>query len=84
MKENISNNTSHEEYSVQLDGVTASEHLGFVEALKVSLKLRQQYPQSHVKVLETETSAQAADVIHGASVCPATELLWLYERSVFE
>ncbi len=44
------------DYLVQMDGKTASEHLGFVEALKVGLKLRQQYPHSEVKVRETETS----------------------------
>ena len=52
------------DYAVQMDGITTSEHLGFVEALKVSLKLRQQYPHSEIKVLETETNGQAVGVIH--------------------
>ena len=64
MKHDLPNNASHDEYLVQIDGITASEHLGFVEALKVGLKLRQQYPHSDVKVRETETGPQAADVRH--------------------
>ncbi len=64
MKNNHANDVSHEEYLVQLDGVTTSEHLGFGEALKVGLKLRQQHPHSEVKVRETETSPQAANVRH--------------------
>jgi len=64
MKNSLVNGVPHDEYLVQIDGITASEHLGFVEALKVGLKLRQQHPQSDVKVLETETSPQAADVRH--------------------
>jgi hypothetical protein len=62
MKNNL--HASHDDFLVQIDGRTASEHLGFVEALKVGLKLRQQNPQSHVRVLETEPSNQAADAIH--------------------
>jgi len=64
MKNNLVNGVPHEEFFVQIDGVTASEHLRFVEALKVSLTLRQKYPHSDVKVRETETSPQAADVRH--------------------
>jgi hypothetical protein len=64
MKNNLVDGVPQDEYLVQIDGTTASEHLGFVEALKVGLKLRQQHPQSDVKVRETETSPQAADVRH--------------------
>jgi len=64
MKNDFVNDVLHDDYLVQIDGITRSEHLGFVEALKVSLKLRQQYPQSEVKVRETETSPRAADVRH--------------------
>jgi len=53
-----------EEYLVQIDGITASEHLGFLEALKVGLKLRQKHPDSDVKVRETETTPQTGDVTH--------------------
>jgi hypothetical protein len=53
-----------DQYLVQIDGITASEHLGFVEALKVGLKLRQQHPQSDVKVRETETTPRAEEVRH--------------------
>jgi len=62
MKNNL--HASHDDFLVQIDGKTASEHLGFVEALKVGLKLRQQNPQSHVRVLETEPSNQRSDAIH--------------------
>ena len=64
MKNSLVNGVPHGEYLVQIDGITASEHLGFVEALKVGLKLRQQHPHSDVKVRETETSPQAGDVRH--------------------
>jgi hypothetical protein len=64
VKHDLPNNASHDEYLVQIDGITASEHLGFVEALKVGLTLRQQHPQSEVKVRETETSTEAADALH--------------------
>jgi hypothetical protein len=64
MKNNLVDCVPHDEYLVQIDGITASEHLGFVEALKVGLRLRQQHPHSEVKIRETETSPQAADVRH--------------------
>jgi hypothetical protein len=64
MKNDLVNGAADDHYLVQIDGITTSEHLGFVEALKVGLKLRQQYPHSDVKVLETETDTQAADVMH--------------------
>jgi len=64
MKSDLVNGVARDQYLVQIDGITASEHLGFVEALKVGLKLRQQYPHSEVKVRETETSTQAADLRH--------------------
>jgi hypothetical protein len=64
MKNNLVNGVPQDDYLVQVDGITASEHLGFVEALKVGLKLRQEHPHSDVKVRETETSPQAADVRH--------------------
>ncbi len=64
MKSDLVNGVARDQYLVQIDGITASEHLGFVEALKVGMKLRQQYPHSDVKVRETEASPQAADVRH--------------------
>jgi len=64
MKNNLLDSVAGDQYLVQIDGITASDHLGFVEALKVGLKLRQQYPLSDVKVRETEMSPQAADVRH--------------------
>ena len=64
MKNNLVDSVAGDQYLVQIDGITASERLGFVEALKVGLKLRQQYPLSDVKVRETEMSPQAADVRH--------------------
>ncbi len=64
MKSDLVNGVARDQYLVQIDGITASEHLGFVEALRVGLKLRQQYPHSDVKVRETETSPQAEDVRH--------------------
>jgi hypothetical protein len=64
MKNGLRNDLSHNDYLVQIDGMITSEHLGFVEALKVGLKLRQQYPHSDVKVRETDANTQAAAAIH--------------------
>jgi hypothetical protein len=64
MKNDLVSGGTRDQYLVQIDGITASEHLGFVEALKVGLKLRQQYPHSDVKVRETQTSPRAFDARH--------------------
>jgi hypothetical protein len=64
MKSDLVNGVPRDHYLVQIDGITTSEHLGFVEALKVSLKLRQQYPHSEVKVRETKSVTQAANGMH--------------------
>jgi len=53
-----------ERFVVQVDGQPRSQHRRFVDALIAGLLLRKEFPQHDVKVLETETSSQAADVIH--------------------
>jgi hypothetical protein len=53
-----------EHFVVQMDGQARSEHRRFVDALIAGLVLRNQFPQHEVKVLETETNAQAAGMIH--------------------
>jgi len=63
MKNDLINGVPHDDYLVAVDGIPTSEHLGFVEALKMGLKLRREYPHSDVKVRETGTSTQTADAI---------------------
>jgi len=53
-----------EHFVVQVDGQARSEHRRFVGALIAGLLLRNEFPQHEVKVLEAETSGQAADVVH--------------------
>jgi hypothetical protein len=40
----------HEYYLVQIDGRTKSKHKRFIEALRVGLQLRDQFPTHVVKV----------------------------------
>ena len=53
-----------EHFVVQVDGQERSEHRRFVDALIAGLILRNEFPQHEVKVLEADTSAKAADVVH--------------------
>jgi hypothetical protein len=53
-----------EHFVVQVDGQARSEHRRFVDALIAGLLLRNKLPLHEVKVLETKTKAQAADMIH--------------------
>jgi hypothetical protein len=53
-----------ERFVVQVDGQPRSRHRRFVDALIAGLILRNELPQHDVRVLETETSTRAADVMH--------------------
>ena len=64
MSNDLVNDVTPDDYFVEINGKATSEHLGFIEALKVGLKLRQQYPQSDVKVRETQPGRQVWDLRH--------------------
>jgi hypothetical protein len=44
----------HEYYLVQIDGRTKSKHRRFIDALRVGLQLRDQFPAHIVKVRSAE------------------------------
>ena len=46
----VGNDLPHESYVLEIDGIMKSEHRIFVEALKVGLELKQQYPHRTVKL----------------------------------
>ena len=50
MKNELANDPSHERYVVEVDGIAKAEHRIFVKALTAGLQLRQEFPNSHVKL----------------------------------
>jgi hypothetical protein len=50
MKNELANDASHERYVVEIDGVTKSEYRIFVKALKAGLQLKQELPNSCIKL----------------------------------
>jgi hypothetical protein len=51
MKGVIANNVSApESYVVEIDGDVRSKYGIFIEALKAGMKLKQKFPQSHIRV----------------------------------
>ena len=50
----------HDYYLVQLDGRTKSKHRRFIDALRVGLQLRDQFPQHVVKVRAIEAAQRPA------------------------
>jgi hypothetical protein len=55
MKTLTENNVSPpEHYVVEIDGKIRSEYEIFIEALKAGMELKQQFPHSHIKVLDID------------------------------
>jgi hypothetical protein len=50
MKNELANDPSHERYIVEIDGITKSEYRIFVKALKAGLQLKQELPNSCIKL----------------------------------
>jgi hypothetical protein len=50
MKNALANDPSHERYVVEIDGITKSEYRIFVKALKAGLQLKQELPNSCIKL----------------------------------
>ena len=58
MKNELANDPSHERYVVEIDGITKLEYRIFVKALKAGLQLKQELPNSRIKLRDVgdETS----------------------------
>jgi hypothetical protein len=54
MKTELANNPSPERYVVELDGIAKSEYCVFVKALTASFQLKQEFPNSSVKLRDAE------------------------------
>jgi hypothetical protein len=50
MISDLATDLSHERYVVEVDGIAKAEYPIFVKALKASLQLRQELPNSRVKL----------------------------------
>ena len=57
MQAKIANDSSRERYVVEIDGITKSEYSDFVKALTASLKLKQGFPHSSVKLRDAYEKA---------------------------
>jgi hypothetical protein len=58
----------HELFIVQLDGHVKSTHERFVEALRVALSLRDEFPQHQVKVRAAQTTLLQGDIKRRAAL----------------
>jgi hypothetical protein len=63
MKSGSSGLQQHKSFLVQIDGRTKSGHRRFIDALRASLQLRDQFPQHDIKVRATDGAIQRA-VLH--------------------
>jgi hypothetical protein len=57
MNNELPNDPSHERYVVEIDGITKSEYSVFVKALTASLQLKQEFPNSAVKLRDVDDEA---------------------------
>jgi hypothetical protein len=54
MKTELGNNSSSKRYVVEIDGIANSEYCVFVKALTAGLQLKQEFPNSRVKLRDVE------------------------------
>jgi len=54
MKNALANDPSHEGYVVELDGIAKFEYRVFVKALSAGLQLKQEFPNSRVKLRDAD------------------------------
>jgi hypothetical protein len=61
MKNELANDLRSERYVVEIDGITKFEYRVFVKALTAGLQLKQEFPNSSVKLRESceKTSSRA-------------------------
>jgi hypothetical protein len=57
MKNELANDPSYERYVVEIDGITKSEYRIFVKALKAGLQLKQELPNSCIKLGDADETA---------------------------
>jgi hypothetical protein len=50
MKNEFANDPSHARYVIEVDGIAKAEYRIFVKALTAGFQLRQEFPNSHVKL----------------------------------
>jgi len=50
MRNDLATDLSHERYVVEIDGIAKSEYCVFVKALTAGLQLKQEFPNSTVKL----------------------------------
>jgi hypothetical protein len=59
MKTELANDSSRERYVVEIDAIAKAEYCVFVKALTASLQLKQEFPQSSVKLRDSDEKAPA-------------------------
>jgi hypothetical protein len=57
MKTELANDSVHERYVVEIDGIAAAEYCVFVKALRACLQLKQEYPHRNVKLRDADARA---------------------------
>jgi hypothetical protein len=57
MKNELANDPSHARYVVEIDGIAKSEYCVFVKALTAGLQLKQEFPNSNVKLHDADETS---------------------------
>ena len=57
MKNELANDLHSERYVVEIDGIAKSEYRVFVKALTAGLQLKQEFPNSSVKLRDADETA---------------------------
>jgi hypothetical protein len=57
MKNELANDSPHERYVVEIDGIAKSEYCVFVKALTAGLQLKQEFPNSSIKLRDLYENA---------------------------
>jgi hypothetical protein len=57
MKSELANDVPSERYVVEIDGIAKSEYRVFVKALTAGLQLKQEFPNSNVKLRDSYEKA---------------------------
>ena len=57
MKDDLVHGPTHECYIVEMDGIAKANYRIFVKALKASLQLKQEFPDSRVKLRDADENA---------------------------
>ena len=57
MKSELANDLPSERYVVEIDGIAKSEYRVFVKALTAGLQLKQEFPNSNVKLRDSYEKA---------------------------